>query len=54
MSKNWKKVTAVKTFLYFLDRKLKFTYPWASIKDAQATGEAISPQKRENIQHFKT
>jgi hypothetical protein len=25
---------------------LQFTYPWASIKDAQATGEAFSPQKR--------
>jgi hypothetical protein len=25
---------------------LPFTYPLASIKDAQATGEAFSPQKR--------
>jgi hypothetical protein len=25
---------------------LQFTYPHASIKDAQATGEAFSPQKR--------
>jgi hypothetical protein len=25
---------------------LQFTYPKASIKDAQATGEAFSPQKR--------
>jgi hypothetical protein len=24
---------------------MQFTYPWASIKDAQATGEAFSPQK---------
>jgi hypothetical protein len=31
---------------YFLDQKLQFTYPLASIKDAQATGEAFSPQKR--------
>jgi hypothetical protein len=25
---------------------LQFTYPLASIKDSQATGEAFSPQKR--------
>jgi hypothetical protein len=31
---------------YFLDQKLQFTFPYASIKDAQATGEAFSPQKR--------
>ncbi len=30
----------------FLDQKLLFTYPQASIKDTQATGEAFSPQKR--------
>jgi hypothetical protein len=24
---------------------MQFTYPWASIKDVQATGEAFSPQK---------
>jgi hypothetical protein len=29
-----------------LDRKLQFTYPLASIKDVQATGEASSPQKK--------
>jgi hypothetical protein len=29
---------------HFLDQKLQFTYPKASIKDAQATGEAFSPQ----------
>jgi hypothetical protein len=31
---------------YFLDQKLQFTYPWASIKDAQATGKAFRPPKR--------
>jgi hypothetical protein len=41
-----KKITAVKFFDIFLDRKLQFTYPSASIKDAQATGEAFSLQKR--------
>ncbi len=30
----------------FLDFKLQFTYPKVSIKDAQATGEALSPQKK--------
>jgi hypothetical protein len=25
---------------------LAFTYPWASIKDGQATGEAFNPEKR--------
>ncbi len=36
-----------------LDQKLQFTYPsQASIKDAQATGEAVQPSK-ENIQPFK-
>jgi hypothetical protein len=32
-------------FIFFY-QKLQFTYPQASIKDAQATGEAYSPQKR--------
>jgi hypothetical protein len=30
----------------FLDKKLQFTYPEASIKDFQDTEEAFSPQKR--------
>ncbi len=38
MTENW-------TFLQ-LDQKLQFTMPLASIKDAQATREAFSPQKR--------
>jgi hypothetical protein len=45
MTKNWEKFKAGK-FLYFFDEKLQFSYPLASIKDAQATGEAFSPQKR--------
>jgi hypothetical protein len=46
MTKNLKKLKAEKICLYFLDQKLQFTYPHASIKDAQATGEAFRPQKR--------
>ncbi len=30
----------------FSYRKLQFTFPYASIKDVKATGEAVSPQKR--------
>jgi hypothetical protein len=41
-----KKVYSWKFNLYFLDQKLQFTYPCVSIKDAQATGEDFSPQKR--------
>jgi hypothetical protein len=40
-----KKITAEKK-KFFLDQKLQFTYPQASIKDAQATGEPFNPQKR--------
>jgi hypothetical protein len=32
-----------------LYQKLQFNYPWASIKDAQATGETFSSQKRTSI-----
>ncbi len=42
----FKKIYSWKFNFYFLDQTLQFTYPWASIKDAQATGEAFSPQKR--------
>jgi hypothetical protein len=45
MTKHWKKFTAEKN-LYFLNLKMQFTYPKASIKDAQATGEDFIPQKR--------
>jgi hypothetical protein len=38
--------TAVKKIGYFFDQKLQFTYPQSSIKNIQATGEALSPQKR--------
>jgi hypothetical protein len=41
-----KKITDEKKINFFFDQKLKFTYPKASIKDAQATVEAFSPQKR--------
>jgi hypothetical protein len=40
MTKNF---TVKKIFCF--DQKLLFTYPYAS-KDAQADGEALSPQKR--------
>jgi hypothetical protein len=41
-----KKKLQLQNFPHMLDRKLQFTYPYASIKDAQATGEAFNPQKR--------
>jgi hypothetical protein len=47
MTKNWKNFTT-ENFDYFFFN-LQFTYPYASIKDAQATGEAFSPQKRTSI-----
>jgi hypothetical protein len=40
------KKTVEKTHLFYFDQKFQFTYPWASIKDFTATGEARSPQKR--------
>jgi hypothetical protein len=45
MTKNWEKLQLKKNFIFFY-QKLQFTYPLASIKDVQATGEAFSPQKR--------
>jgi hypothetical protein len=36
----------MKKMKYFSDTKLQFTYPYASIIDVKATGEALSPQKR--------
>jgi hypothetical protein len=44
MIKNWKKNNSWK--ISFFDQKLQFTYPYGSVKDIQATGEAFSPQKR--------
>jgi hypothetical protein len=41
-----KKIYSWKFHFYFLDPKLPFIYPKASIKYAQATGEAFNPQKR--------
>jgi hypothetical protein len=40
-----KKITAEKKLIFFY-QKLQFTYPRASIKDAQAKGQVFSPQKR--------
>jgi hypothetical protein len=53
MTKNGKNLQLKKEFDIFLIKKKQFTYSSASIKDVQATGEALSHQK-ENIQHFKT
>jgi hypothetical protein len=39
------KITAEHFYIFF-DQKLQFTYPKASLKDNQATGEAFNPQKR--------
>jgi hypothetical protein len=41
-----KKKIQQKIFLGFFGQKLQFTYPQAFIEDIQATGEALSPQKR--------
>jgi hypothetical protein len=46
MTKNLKKNFKLKEI--FLDQKLHYTYPKASIEVAQATGEAYSPQKRKS------
>jgi hypothetical protein len=46
MTKYLKKFTAEKKFDIFFEKKLQFSYPQASIKDAQAAEEAFSPQKR--------
>jgi hypothetical protein len=43
ITKNWNKFTAGENFL---GQNQQFTYPKASIKDFQATEEAVSPQKR--------
>jgi hypothetical protein len=39
-------ILLLENFFIFFDQKLQFTYPSASIKDAQATREAFSHQKR--------
>jgi hypothetical protein len=46
MTKNERKKIQPKKVKYFFDQKLQFTYPYASIKDVKATGEAFSPQKK--------
>ncbi len=47
-----KKIYNRKKKIFFWS-KLLLTYPWALIKDAQATLRSLEPSK-ENIQHFKT
>jgi hypothetical protein len=46
MIKNSTKFTTENFLLIFWDKKLQFTYPWAPIKEVQATEEDFSPQKR--------
>ncbi len=46
MTKNWEKKLQLKKNLVFLDQKLQFTYPLASIKNVQVTEEAFNSQKR--------
>ncbi len=41
-----KKKNTAENFSSFFDQKLQYTYSHAFIKDVQATGEALSPQKR--------
>ncbi len=41
-----KRIDKLNIFSEFVNQKLQFTYPWASIKDVQATGETFSTQKR--------
>jgi hypothetical protein len=50
---NLKKKMQLKKDFYFIDQKLKFTYPSASMKDVQATGEIFSSQKRTALQKMK-
>jgi hypothetical protein len=45
MNENWTKLKLTKIYIFF-DKKLQYTYSYASIKDAQATEEAFRPQKR--------
>ncbi len=45
MTENLTKIQPKKK-LSFFEQNLQFTYPWASLKNAQATVEAFSPQKR--------
>ena len=44
MTKNWKKITDEKIKKFW--SKLQYTYLYSSTKDAKATGEAFSHQKR--------
>ncbi len=49
MTKNWEKILLKKDSLFLITKKWQFTYPLASLKDVQDTGEAFSPQKRTSI-----
>jgi hypothetical protein len=40
-----KRIDKMNIFLESVNQKLQFTYPWASIKDFQATGETFSTQR---------
>jgi hypothetical protein len=40
-----RKNTAGNFLKSFFDTNLQFTYPWASVKDVQATREAFSPHR---------
>ncbi len=42
-----------KKLIYFWS-KISIYYPWASIQDVQATGEAEKPSSKDKFQHFKT
>jgi hypothetical protein len=54
MNKKLQKITAEKIFDSVLKQKLQFTYPFASIKDAQASYRRNLQPSKKNIQHFKT
>jgi hypothetical protein len=44
-----KNITNEKKILYFFDQKYQLTYPYAFIKNVQATGVAFSPQREHEI-----
>jgi hypothetical protein len=46
MTKNCKNFSTGKKQIFFWDKKLQFTYPYATIKDVQVTEKAFSSQKR--------
>ncbi len=52
MTKNWEKNTAEKKIKFFLNQKLQFTYPLASIKKVQVTEEAFSSKNMKFYNFF--